>query len=187
MPDGWTELSCYQNGSCQQPTGVAGPGPACGDGVASGAEQCDDGNLLDDDGCSPTCIGGGGTGTGGSGGSGTGGSSGAESGGSGGAGAGGVGGAEPIVVTDLAEACELPEEYCPGDYDWCVNDVPSCDSGTCVGDGSGGRCTKACSSDGDCTGGAVAMRCLLSCVEEYVLTGVCWDETVYALLIDSWC
>jgi len=33
------------------------PGPACGDGVAQGpTEQCDDGNLLDADGCSSTCT-----------------------------------------------------------------------------------------------------------------------------------
>jgi len=32
------------------------PGPTCGDGVAQGpAEQCDDGNVLDGDGCSSTC------------------------------------------------------------------------------------------------------------------------------------
>ncbi len=28
---------------------------SCGDGVVSGAEQCDDGNLASGDGCSPTC------------------------------------------------------------------------------------------------------------------------------------
>jgi len=33
------------------------PGPTCGDGVAQGpTEQCDDGNLLDGDGCSSTCT-----------------------------------------------------------------------------------------------------------------------------------
>ena len=32
------------------------PGPTCGDGVAQGpTEQCDDGNVLDGDGCSSTC------------------------------------------------------------------------------------------------------------------------------------
>jgi cysteine-rich repeat protein len=33
------------------------PGPTCGDGVAQGpTEQCDDGNLLSDDGCSKSCT-----------------------------------------------------------------------------------------------------------------------------------
>jgi len=33
------------------------PGPTCGDGVAQGpTEQCDDGNVLDGDGCSSTCT-----------------------------------------------------------------------------------------------------------------------------------
>jgi cysteine-rich repeat protein len=33
------------------------PGPTCGDALAQGpAEQCDDGNLLDGDGCSATCT-----------------------------------------------------------------------------------------------------------------------------------
>lgn len=31
------------------------PGPVCGDGVMAGAEACDDGNLLDGDGCSKSC------------------------------------------------------------------------------------------------------------------------------------
>jgi len=32
------------------------PGPTCGDGIAQGpTEQCDDGNVLDGDGCSSTC------------------------------------------------------------------------------------------------------------------------------------
>jgi len=28
----------------------------CGDGVVEGIEECDDSNLLDGDGCSPTCV-----------------------------------------------------------------------------------------------------------------------------------
>ena len=33
------------------------PGPTCGDGLAQGpTEQCDDGNVLDGDGCSETCT-----------------------------------------------------------------------------------------------------------------------------------
>jgi cysteine-rich repeat protein len=31
-------------------------GESCGDGLVSGAEQCDDGNLTAGDGCSPTCT-----------------------------------------------------------------------------------------------------------------------------------
>lgn len=31
-------------------------GPMCGDGVPEGDEECDDGNLISDDGCSPTCT-----------------------------------------------------------------------------------------------------------------------------------
>lgn len=30
--------------------------PVCGDGAIEGAEECDDGNLIDDDGCSALCI-----------------------------------------------------------------------------------------------------------------------------------
>lgn len=30
--------------------------PGCGDGLTSGAEECDDGNLVDGDGCSATCT-----------------------------------------------------------------------------------------------------------------------------------
>jgi cysteine-rich repeat protein len=30
--------------------------PVCGDGVVAGAEECDDGNPFDDDGCSPFCT-----------------------------------------------------------------------------------------------------------------------------------
>ena len=30
--------------------------PTCGDGVLNGAEECDDGNLDDGDGCSTTCT-----------------------------------------------------------------------------------------------------------------------------------
>lgn len=30
--------------------------PGCGDGLTSGAEQCDDGNTIAGDGCSPTCT-----------------------------------------------------------------------------------------------------------------------------------
>jgi len=31
-------------------------GPFCGDAVKNGAEQCDDGNMIDNDGCSNTCT-----------------------------------------------------------------------------------------------------------------------------------
>merc|ERR1712153_119318 len=30
--------------------------PTCGDGVLKGAENCDDGNTADDDGCSAKCL-----------------------------------------------------------------------------------------------------------------------------------
>lgn len=30
--------------------------PRCGDGIAVGNEQCDDGNLNNNDGCSVTCV-----------------------------------------------------------------------------------------------------------------------------------
>ncbi len=33
-----------------------GPVGYCGDGVVEGIEECDDSNLLDGDGCSPTCV-----------------------------------------------------------------------------------------------------------------------------------
>ena len=33
-----------------------GPGPRCGDQVENGPEECDDGNQVDDDGCSNDCI-----------------------------------------------------------------------------------------------------------------------------------
>jgi len=32
------------------------PGPTCGDGIVQAPEQCDDGNVLDGDGCSSTCT-----------------------------------------------------------------------------------------------------------------------------------
>jgi cysteine-rich repeat protein len=34
----------------------AGPVGFCGDGVVEGAEECDDNNLLDGDGCDPSCV-----------------------------------------------------------------------------------------------------------------------------------
>lgn len=36
--------------------GVTVKSPSCGDGLVSGAEQCDDGNLVSGDGCSATCT-----------------------------------------------------------------------------------------------------------------------------------
>ena len=30
--------------------------PICGDYAMVGGEECDDGNLLENDGCSPTCV-----------------------------------------------------------------------------------------------------------------------------------
>ncbi len=35
--------------------GSCGPPPVCGDGVATGGEECDDGGTMDGDGCSSTC------------------------------------------------------------------------------------------------------------------------------------
>jgi hypothetical protein len=37
-------------------TSTPTPLPICGNGVAEGIEQCDDGNLIDGDGCSSTCT-----------------------------------------------------------------------------------------------------------------------------------
>ncbi|PCC69088.1 Myxococcus cysteine-rich repeat-containing protein [Nannocystis exedens] len=34
----------------------SGPGPSCGDQLRNGAEECDDGNLFDDDDCSNECL-----------------------------------------------------------------------------------------------------------------------------------
>lgn len=45
---------CSNNGTCQGGTCVPRE-PACGNGVVETGEQCDDGNALDCDGCSPTC------------------------------------------------------------------------------------------------------------------------------------
>lgn len=54
--------------SCKMPSGTPGqmycsadctafgPCQVCGDGIISGAEQCDDGNTIDGDGCSSTCV-----------------------------------------------------------------------------------------------------------------------------------
>lgn len=44
--DGWI-LPWNVNGSCTS---------VCGDGLVRGAEQCDDGNLIDHDGCSSSCT-----------------------------------------------------------------------------------------------------------------------------------
>ncbi|MGE0784244.1 MAG: DUF4215 domain-containing protein [Sandaracinaceae bacterium] len=51
------------NASCQLETGYACPTPGapcvtttCGDGVAEGTEECDDGNPLIGDGCTPFCT-----------------------------------------------------------------------------------------------------------------------------------
>jgi cysteine-rich repeat protein len=42
---------------CQAGTCVAGPStPVCGDGVVCGTEACDDGNLIDGDGCDRNCT-----------------------------------------------------------------------------------------------------------------------------------
>ncbi len=40
----------------QGPTGTAPTTPVCGDGFRTGAEECDDQNLLSDDACSSTCM-----------------------------------------------------------------------------------------------------------------------------------
>jgi len=43
-------------GRKQRRNGTATPAVVCGDGIISGGEQCDDGNLLEGDGCDRTCT-----------------------------------------------------------------------------------------------------------------------------------
>jgi hypothetical protein len=120
---------------------------------------------------------GGGGGTGGTGG--TGGSSG-----------GGEGGA--TNVADLGTACafDCPSDFpdcCPADSSWCYETgALTCDSGVCLGAGTGGYCSKACSTESDCAGGSVPMHCLRSCSAPFdtsQIVGYCWDATTYATVL----
>jgi cysteine-rich repeat protein len=76
--------------------------PACGDGIVDTGEECDDGNTVDDDGCSASCTS---EGTGGAGG-GTGGQ-GAEGGQGAGGGSGGSGNWIPVLP-----AVDAPKDAC---------------------------------------------------------------------------
>jgi cysteine-rich repeat protein len=76
--------------------------PACGDGIVDTGEECDDGNSVDDDGCSASCAS---EGTGGAGG-GTGGQ-GAEGGQGAGGGSGGSGNWIPVLP-----AVDAPTDAC---------------------------------------------------------------------------
>ncbi len=46
---------CPDQQACPQ-NGVCNPAPACGDGIVNGAEQCDDANAVDGDGCTNACT-----------------------------------------------------------------------------------------------------------------------------------
>ena len=49
---GWLLAAVLAGGACGSPATL----PAtCGDGEESGDEECDDGNTVDDDGCSASC------------------------------------------------------------------------------------------------------------------------------------
>src|SRR5215468_1790429 len=52
-------LVCESGSSVNAPDAMTGNpdgGGVCGDGVKTGSKQCDDGNLVPYDGCSPTCM-----------------------------------------------------------------------------------------------------------------------------------
>jgi fibro-slime domain-containing protein len=60
---GVSEGGTNESGSAGEPVGAAGAGcpsgdctSTCGDGLVEGSEACDDGNLLDGDGCSSACT-----------------------------------------------------------------------------------------------------------------------------------
>ena len=46
----------YQDLKCPKNVCIDGVCVLCGDGVVQGSEQCDDGNAMDNDGCSATCL-----------------------------------------------------------------------------------------------------------------------------------
>jgi hypothetical protein len=118
------------------------------------------------------------------------------SGGSGGAGgAGGAGGRPSIgtagsagsepVISDLGEACEIPETFCFEDSTWCVaNGVTTCDSGVCSGAPGASHCSRSCTGDADCQGGSIPMRCSAGC-SMTLFADLCWDEATYAALMGA--
>jgi len=58
-PDGCNTCTCYDGSwACTEKACPAtdGQSPECGDGVVQAPEECDDGNLMGSDGCSPECT-----------------------------------------------------------------------------------------------------------------------------------
>lgn len=112
------------------------------------------------------------------------------SGGTGGAGGGpnlGTGGGAGMgtAVTDLGEACEVPEAICGEESSWCAaNAVMTCDSSLCTGAPGASYCSKVCTTDADCTGGSIPMRCSAGC-SIGLFANLCWDEATYAALMGA--
>ena len=57
----------------------------------------------------------------------------------------------------------------------------------CLGTGTGMYCTKACSSDSDCSPASRTMRCLVTCGQYPDVAGYCWSASDYAFMVGQVC
>jgi hypothetical protein len=85
--------------------------------------------------------------------------------------------------TSLGESC--PVMSCTGSF--CTTSSAVCGDSDLAENCHGTRglyCTRSCTSDADCAGGVVPMKCLVSCpmYQSAGVGGSCWTERDYAFM-----